>query len=156
MASYYIDPATGERVKIQKSHKIRNFVVLPIAGLFALVIVIAALSGGGAPTGNGPAEPAEAGTGHTVRYEVTGDGTGMITFTTDANLSMSQATESLPWSTEVQFADTFFAPVSVNVTRSYQGGSGPLGCRIVVDGKVVTENNSTGGEFATVSCNANM
>lgn len=156
MASYYIDPATGQRVKIEKSHKLRNFVVLPIVGLFALIVIIAAVSGGGGAAGNGPAAPAEAGTGHTVRYEVTGAGTGMITFTTDANLSMSQATESLPWSTEVTFADTFFAPVSVNVSRSYQGGSGPLSCKIIVDGKVVTENNSTGGEFATVSCNATM
>lgn len=158
MASYYTDPNTGQRVKIEKSHKFRNFVVFPALGFIVLIIIVAAVSGGGSgPAGNGPGTPAEAGTtGHTVRYEVTGEGQGMITFTTDANMSMSQATETLPWSTEVQFGDEVFVPLSVNVTRSFQGGSGPMGCKIIVDGEVVTENHSTGGQAATVSCNGSM
>lgn len=161
MAKYYTDPTTGQRVEIKKTHKFRNFVVLPSLGLVALIVIIAsATSGNSAPTGNGPAATvaptATSGNGHTVRYEVSGDGQGMVTFTTDQNMSMSQSTQSLPWSTDLQFPKTFFAPLSINVTRSYDGGSGPLGCKIIVDGKVVTENHSTGGQFSTVMCNSHI
>ncbi|WP_187352069.1 MmpS family transport accessory protein [Allosaccharopolyspora coralli] len=162
MASYYTDPTTGQRVKIEKTHRFRNFVVIPALGLLAVIVVAAAAGAGGstsASAGNGSAPEAVAASssgGHVVRYEITGGGEGMITFTTDSNMSHSQSTESLPWSTEITMEDTFFAPVSVSATRSYQGGTGPLGCTILVDGEVISENHSSGGEFATVSCHSTL
>jgi hypothetical protein len=157
MATYITD-STGERVKIEKTHKFRNFVVLPILAVIALVVIIAASSGGGssAPAtapGNGPAAPAGTSNGTVVLYEVTGAGTGSITYVTDGNMSMAQDTEaSLPWSTEVTM-DSGFAPVSLSV--QHMSGSGPVTCKITVDGEVVSENHAN-GEFAIASCSGGI
>lgn len=158
MAKYYTDPSTGQRVQIEKTHKFRNFVVFPALGVIAVAIIATAANGsaGTAPTGNGPAVAPAAETGHTVRYEVTGSGSAMITHTTDGNLSMSQSTQNVPFSTDIKFDKAFYTPLSLTATRSYQGGTGPLTCKIIVDGKTITENHSGGGEFSTVSCNGHM
>lgn len=57
MAKYYTDPATGQRVKIESTHRIRNFVVLPLVGLFLLIGIISAASGGGSAQSTPPAVP---------------------------------------------------------------------------------------------------
>ena len=127
--------------------------VLPLVGVGALVVVISAAGGGQQASGNGPA--AEADQGRTVVYEVTGDGRAMITHATDASGSMAQSTQELPYSSEVSYPDAF-APLTVSATRSLDGGTGSLGCRITVDGEVVTENHSDGGPYASVTCNGTL
>ncbi|RCW39688.1 uncharacterized protein DUF4352 [Halopolyspora algeriensis] len=47
MSKYYTDPTTGQRVEIKKTHKFRNFIILPVGGLLALILVIAVASNGG-------------------------------------------------------------------------------------------------------------
>jgi hypothetical protein len=88
-----------------------------------------------------------------MHYDVTGDGSGSITYMTDGNASTSQANgASLPWSQDLQI-DSFFAPVSVIVQN--QSGNGPVTCTITVDGKVVSQNHAT-GDYAIASCSATV
>ncbi|QUG99385.1 hypothetical protein HUO13_12010 [Saccharopolyspora erythraea] len=157
MAKYYTDPATGQRVKIQKSHKIRNFVVLPGVGLVALIVVISAASGGGGSAPTAPvvpaspvsAEPAATGASYA---EVFGTGEAMVTVMTDGS---STNTVKLPHRVDLPEG---FATVSVSrgpSMESYMQNGGPdsgeVGCRIVRDGKVVDEKKAS-GQFASASC----
>lgn len=162
MAKYYIDPATGQRIEVKKTHKFRNFVVLPAVGLVGLIVVLAAVSGGSnAPTGGSPAvpavvegTPAEAPQGS--RLEVFGDGEAMLSVMTDGMVSN---TVQLPHSQDLQEGY-----VSVSVTRSpsvesymQNGGpdSGSVGCRIIRDGETIDEKVAS-GEFASVTCSKFM
>lgn len=156
---YYIDPATGQRVEIQKSHKVRNFVVFPAIGFFALITVAAvATSGGEVPAQSTtptvvPAAPGtspEAPAGSTL--EVFGDGEAMLTVMTNGT---STNTVQLPHTQELPEG---YVMVSVSRTPSVEsymenGGpdSGSVSCRITRDGDVVEEQTAN-GEFASVSC----
>lgn len=111
-----------------------------------------------APVAPPPAAPttSEEPDGHTVVYQVRGNGTGMLTYTSDNHMSMAQSTSKLPWSKTLHFDDSLFSSLHVHVMRGMEGGSGPLSCKILVDGKVVTENTSDGGQFASVSCSGSL
>lgn len=155
MSKYYIDPATGQRVEIQKTHKVRNFVVLPIAGMFALGIVLSAATSGGASqtTPNTvPASPAAEAT-HDSQVQVTGS-SGQVTL---GVMSNGMATNTVEVPHTQQLPQGF---VTVSVTRSpslesYQNGghgdAGTVTCTITRDGKVVDTKTAT-GQFASVSC----
>lgn len=154
MSKYYIDPATGQRVEIKKTHKVRNFVVLPIAGVFALGIVLSAATSGGASqtTPNVPASPA-AETTHDSQVQVTGT-SGQVTLGIMSN-GMATNTVEVPHTQELPQGF-----VTVTVTRSpslesYQnsgkGDSGTVTCTITRDGKVV-DTKTAAGQFASVSC----
>ena len=158
MGKYYTDPATGQRVEIQKTHKFRNFVVLPIAGLFAVGIIATAANNGGAtqqPQSPVPVETGSVGTAPSSgpsSVEITGNGQAMVGTMTDGYTSN---TVTLP--TTQQLPPGY---VSVTVTRSpsvesYRGGgqgdSGTISCKMVRDGKVVDTKTAT-GQFASVTC----
>lgn len=106
-----------------------------------------------APTGNGAAA-APAASGHVVRYEVTGPGKAMIDYTTDGHMDSSSTTQQLPWSETVHLEDGW-TPVSLRVTNSFES-TGALECKVIVDGKVVTDNHSAGGEISSVNCDATV
>lgn len=166
MASkFLVDPENGKQLKVKKSHKFRNFVVLPAAGLIAIAIASTA-NHGTKPTGvNGPspapgaavpgvpapaAMPAAPAATHTVHYEIRGAGSGLVTYIADGNMGMSQENGAeLPWSKDIKL-NQYFAPVAVSVQHS--SGSGPVTCKIVVDGKTVANNTAT-GQYAIASCN---
>lgn len=156
MSRYYIDPNTGQRVAIEKTHRIRNFVVLPLAGLVGLGIAISAINGGSAPTSvPTPAgvTPTEAvATSHSSYVEFFGDGEAMVSVMTQGH---SSNTVTLPHRQDLPEG---FASVTVTRTPSVKsyiedGGpdSGTVGCRIVRDGSVVDEQTAS-GEFASATC----
>lgn len=156
MSKYYIDPATGQRVEIQKTHKVRNFVVLPIAGMFALGMVISAATSGGASqtSPSGPAVPAaDTSSSHDSQVQVTGT-SGQVTL---GVMSNGMATNTVQVPHTQQLPQGF---VTVSVTRSPSvesytngghGDSGTVTCTITRDGKVVDTKTAT-GQFASVSC----
>lgn len=159
MTKYALDPNTGQWVKIKQSHRARNFVLFPALGLIALFGIIGIASAGSNPgpvvvPGNGPASATPTGTGgHHVHYEVTGSGTGDVTYSTDANGSSSQANgAALPWTQDVQIS-SFFAPLYVSAQHS--SGSGDVACQITVDGKVVSSNHAS-GQYAIASCSGSI
>lgn len=140
---YYKDPNTGQRVPIKKTHRFRNFAVLPIAGLFAIGIVISAATGGGGQPAAPPAPPVAAKgpvqapppADPASRVELFGDGEATVTITTDgmsSNEVTLPATKPLP---------PGYASVSVTHSPSIDsyrnggtGDSGEVGCRIIRDG----------------------
>lgn len=160
MGKYYTDPATGQRVEIQKTHKFRNFVVLPVAGLFALGIVMSAANSGGSTSqqpstpNNAPVVPADSSaTSGPANVEITGDGQAMVGTMTDgytSNTVKLPATQQLPKG---------YASVTVTRTPSVesyrsgsgQGDSGTITCKITRDGKVVDTKTAT-GQYASVTC----
>lgn len=149
MSKYYIDPNTGEKFEIRKTHRIRKFVVLPLAGLFAIGIVVSAVGTGGetrAPAG-GTGPPSGI-----AKFEAFGSGEAMVSVTTQGS-----AMNSVQLPSSVDLPEGYAV---VSVTRSpsfesyqYGGGmdSGEVGCRIVRDGAVIDEHRAS-GQFAAVTC----
>lgn len=158
MAKYYTNPDTGERYKIQKTHKFRNFVVLPGLALVGIGIAVGAVNSGNSPQ-TPPAEvSAAAPAGNTgpaaeSRLEVFGtEGQAMVSVMTDG---VSTNTESVPHSKALPEG---YASVTVTISPSvedYANGGTPdaaeVGCRIVRAGQVVDERTAT-GQFASVTC----
>lgn len=127
--------------------------VLSAVGLLICVAYANSLSQTFGPSGNGPAPSGTA--AHAVRYEAIGQGEGSLTYETDGHASMAQSTQPLPWGTDIK-VDSSFTPISLTVSRSFEGGSGPLGCKILVDGKTVVENHTPGGQAASVTCSTTV
>lgn len=160
MPSYYIDSNTGERVEIKKTHRVRNFVVLPLAGLFGLVLVGAAI-GSGDPS-NGPVEPVNSAPSSSTTspdvnptgistVEFTGSGEAMVSIMTGGS---STNTVTLPHTAELPegfVSVTVSRSPSVESVMSSEKEVGEVGCRIVRDGEVVDEQRAS-GEFASASC----
>lgn len=160
MPSYYIDSTTGQRVEVKKTHRVRNFVVLPLAGLFGLVLVGAAI-GSGDP-GTGPVEPVNSAPSSSTTspdvnptavstVEIMGSGEAMVSTYTGGSSSNT-----------VQLPHTFELPagmVTVSASRSpsaesYMEGTpdtAEIRCRIIRDGEVVDEQAAS-GEYASVTC----
>ncbi|MET1076049.1 MAG: MmpS family transport accessory protein [Umezawaea sp.] len=90
---------------------------------------------------------------HIVVYEVTGTGTGNVTFGTDGAGGTEVVTGVvLPWSTTVEL------PVEVaqqGVSVVVEGGASEIGARITVDGQVVREGSSSPA-YPSVSLTANV
>lgn len=85
-----------------------------------------------------------------VTYEVTGDSEGaIITYTAnDSNLSQDTAA-TLPWTKDVTVTG-LIKVATVTASNSYDG-TGAITCKIIVDGKVLTENTANGAG-ASASC----
>lgn len=155
MSRYYTDPTTGQQVEIKKTHKFRNFVVLPIAGIFVVGGIIGSATGhGGNQSPTVVEAPASTSAPAGSHLEVTGNGQAMVTVSGNGS-GMASNTVQLPVN---QPLPSGYA--SVTVTRSpslssYQNGgqgdSGTVGCKIVRDGKTVDEKTAS-GQFASVSC----
>ena len=153
MAKFYTDPTTGQRVEIKKTHKFRNFVVLPTVGFLAVGMIVAAANGGSGQAPTAPVAPAaEANTGGSSTLEATGDGQAMLGIMAGGH---SQNTVTLPHTQQLPEG-----MVTVTVSRtpsmeSYmnggQGDSGTVTCTITRDGKVV-DTQTANGQFASVSC----
>lgn len=156
MPAYYIDSNTGQRVKVEKTHRFRNFVVFPALGVLVLIVILTAVNGGGPKTT--PATPvagvtvsdAPAPAGVTT-VELTGDGEAMFSIMTSGT---STNTVQLPHSAELPEG---FAVVTVSRSPSFESAMsgkkeiGEVGCRIVRDGAVVDEQRAS-GEFASATC----
>jgi hypothetical protein len=86
----------------------------------------------------------------TVKYEVTGTGdTVAITYSgRDFNIAQDTGV-SLPWSTDVTI-DGLGKTVTLTGTRG--AGDGTVTCRISTNGRVISEQTST-GPFASAICN---
>ena len=132
-----------------------------------LAVVGLACSGGGTDTTKGPGVDDNAGTstspdshqgskkaasGHSITFEVTGDGVDTannITYGVGGNSSQDNGA-SLPWKKSSTAQDSFLM-VDL-VAQSGSDGNGSISCKITVDGKVLVENTSR-GSYAVVTCN---
>jgi len=97
----------------------------------------------------------------TVVYEVTAEGSataGTISYTTvdDGSVGQEQATDAaLPFTKEIALKGAgAFSYGSYTIVAQAAAGSTSISCKITVDGEVVAEQTST-GEYAVVTCNAN-
>lgn len=134
-----------------------------LGGVALLVVIIAASSGGDrtnapvSPPASASAAPnaaqttsnaADANQGSTYTYKITGRGQASLTYTGQGG-NIAQSTGHLPWSKTVN-RDVFSYG---SVTASVMGSSGPLSCSITDEtGRVVAENSSEGGSYASVTC----
>lgn len=113
-------------------------------GLVALLLLVLCGSGIAAvviATGGGTKSAT-----HTVVLEVSGPATADITYGIGAD--QSQETDAtVPWRKEL----TSDNAVLITVLLAQSKGTGPINCKITVDGAVVKQNTST-GEFAIVTC----
>ncbi len=100
-------------------------------------------SDGADPTG------APAGKTMTVVYEVTGDGTVDITYTTKLGKSLKRVKNAkLPWRAEVSVTGTTYVSVIALRTGATEG---TVGCTATVDGKQVVSREEQ-GTFAIATC----
>jgi hypothetical protein len=84
-----------------------------------------------------------------VAYEVTGEGRPTIQFLGDASAGVQRVTDArLPWREELDSGDGLYF---LTLTATRDSGSGPLACRIIIDGKVVVEDTAN-GQYAIVNC----
>ncbi len=152
MGKFYTGPTTGQRVEIKKTHKFRNFVVLPAVGFVAFGVILSAANGSGSAPSTPVVPAAEANTGAPSTLEATGDGQAMLGVMSNG---MSQNKVTLPHTEQLPEG-----MVTVTVSRtpsmeSYmnggQGDAGTVTCTITRDGKVV-DTKTASGQFASVSC----
>lgn len=103
-----------------------------------------------------PAEPPPAGTStgeDVIRFEVTGTGTGSVTYVADENFSQQQENGvALPWAAEITLPNGLldYQPLSMTA-QSTSGDPGEIVCRILRNGALVTESTSSGA-YAVVTC----
>lgn len=145
-------------------HRFRNYVVFPILGFIALIVIFGAGAGTNqaastVASGNGPAAPARQETiptqpdGQNVKFEVTGGSkAASITYSTPG-FGISQANaQQLPWATELEFHERW-EPVSLTAQKG-DSGSGPITCTVTINGHVVAQNHSD-GPYAMTMCSTN-
>jgi hypothetical protein len=85
----------------------------------------------------------------TVTYEVTGKGSADIAYAKGLeNSPQNEGNMKLPFKTSVPLTTPTFVLISA-VRRD--GDSGPIGCRILVDGREVAQSTKN-GQFASVTC----
>jgi hypothetical protein len=156
-------PAARSELRIEPRRRPRRWLWVVLAVLTLLAVI------GAAAQQRHPAAPAPAGAGvpssaaadvaeptDTVRYEVTGTGkAGTVDYIADQDLSQQQdSPASLPWFAELHFANGLGSGAPLGVTAQRAGtGRGSITCRILVNGKVVSEHTSN-GPAAVVSCSA--
>jgi hypothetical protein len=118
----------------------------PQAALASLVIQFAITVGGCAPLNPNPVLNHNA--GKTVRYEVSGDSGAANNVTYMINNGQQQDIKvALPWSKEFTIGQGF-QPLVVNAQNA---GAGSINCRILVDGRVISDHTSN-GQYAVVMC----
>jgi hypothetical protein len=109
------------------------------------------------PTGAASAKTGAASTGaaavksgHTIVFEVTGNGVtkaSTISYGVGGNQSQDNGA-ALPWQKQSTSDDPFLI---LSLVAQSGGGSGSISCKITVDGKVVVDNTSQ-GQYAVVTC----
>lgn len=97
-----------------------------------------------------PTDTASARTGHTIVFEVTGNGVtkaSSISYGIGGNQSQDNGA-ALPWQKQSTSNDSFLI---LSLVAQSGSGSGSISCKITVDGKVVVDNTSQ-GQYAVVTC----
>jgi hypothetical protein len=100
---------------------------------------------------NDGGDQSESTSGHTIQFEVTGDGVASansISYGIGGNISQANGA-ALPWSQEATSEESFLILSLTAQSSSDSGGS--ISCKITVDGEMVVENRSEGA-FAVVTC----
>lgn len=137
----------GYKLKKKKPFFFRWWFLLLV--LIVLIIVIVASSGDSDPkTGS----DTKAGTEVVYTVETDAGTINNVTYTTlnGKNIGQEQANgTAAPFSKTMQVEDSFFNNYSV--TAQAAEGATSITCRITADGKVVSEQTST-GQFAVVTC----
>ncbi len=140
-------------------------VVIAISSLVAAAAVVGGVAKGVADSATNAATPTQESAtsaatpaqGRQVVYEVTGDGTATVSYSTWSGGSVSSQSASgvaLPWSTTVtQEPSNDFGLKWNSLTLSAIGGAdeSTISCKVTVDGKVVSEHTAS-GSFALATC----
>jgi hypothetical protein len=116
--------------------------VLAVGGCIALV--------GGVANEVDKSIKEDADTVTTVKYEVTGGQGADVTYSKNGSGQTSQDNGAkTPWSKTVKIKGD--PSLDTYTVLAQNSGTGEIGCKISVDGKVVNENSSK-GQFAVVDC----
>lgn len=128
----------------------RNKTIL--AALVAGAVTAAACSSGGADTAGPGAQDAAGAAGgdgkKTIVMEVTGAKKADITFGLGTDQSQDNGA-TLPWKKTLTSTEALLIATLVAQNK----GSGTIGCKITVNGKVA-KTNASKGEYAVVTCDA--
>jgi hypothetical protein len=133
-------PITTQRSRVVVIAVVVTAVAMLLCGLCGVAGYLLARDDNEASSTPSPApavpSPTAAGSSHTIVYEVTGDGSAIITYLAPGGPKPDQV--SLPWRQEVTvdrggFLATVFA-------LRFEGGT--LGCRVLVDGQEVAKDSS--------------
>lgn len=128
---------------------------MTLVAVAALAVVgIACGSGGGDTAGPGaqdndgsPAAAVGAKEGeHTIVLEVTGAKAADITYGLGADQSQEQGAK-VPWKKTLKSSEALI----IATVLAQNKGTGAIGCKITIDGKLAKENTSK-GQYALVSC----
>lgn len=157
MPSYYIDSNTGQRVEVKKTHRVRNFVVLPLVGVFVIVLVGAAITsgnstGGSAPVNSAPPTSTTSPGSGVATAEILGEGEATVAIFTGGS---SSNTVQLPHTVDLPEGMVMVTASRMPSTESVMEGkpdTGEIRCRIIRDGEVV-DDQAAAGEWASVTCN---
>lgn len=142
-----------------RDHGVRNAAVL-VVGIFALLAAIAALLNAGSKSDGAPTLPATVASYtpaiHTVSYEADGVDTKAGNYTLrSADGGTRQGDADLPLMNKaggVGLQLSGFQPGDfVYLSVQNENGFGSVTCRIVVDGRTISENTSTGG-YTIATC----
>lgn len=149
-------PVQAKRLRVYEKP-----VVAVVGGLIACALfggIVLAL------TRNGPAAPAPSSAGgsttHTVVYQADGDGTKTASYTLEsADGGTVQGDIDLPMTNQAGGVGLTFAGFRpgafVYLSIQNKEGSGAVTCRILVDGKVVSENTSNGA-YVIAGCKGSV
>lgn len=90
---------------------------------------------------------------HSVTFKVTGGSKADITYTSDTNASVAQENAAkLPWSKTLN-VEGMTSGMNISAQNGMDGASGKITCEVIVDGKSVKTNTSS-GQGAIASCAA--
>jgi hypothetical protein len=116
----------------------------------AALIAIGCSSGGGDTAGPGaqgnPADAADKSEAKKIVIDVTGKSTADVTYGLNADQSQEQDAK-LPWKKSMSSSEA----MTIVTVSAQNKGSGTIGCKITVDGKLAKENTSK-GRYAIVTC----
>lgn len=123
-------------------------VVLGVLGLLVGILCAAVVGASSTvPVASAPpAAAAAAGASTSLRYEVTGSGTGVVAYTDDGGAMGQETAAALPWSKDFS-AGEYFNVFTVSVT-SIDGGA--VGCTIIKDGAVISARQASGPSASAV------
>lgn len=125
------------------------------AALGVVIALAIALLIGYWPTGSTPPPI----TSHTVVYQADSSGTNVGTFTLETPTGSQQGEADLPLKSQAGDTGLTFPGFSsggfVYLSVQNKNAAGSVTCRILVDGKVISENTSTGG-YVIATCSSRV